>query len=229
MNDSPQCEFVQASFSAYLDGELSGVAMQQMAEHLDTCSECSREFTAWRSMQDQLAMLRTDAKAKAPMDLGLKLRIAISHESSRRAAGIFNNLSVRWENTLRPWLLQAAAGFVAAVSLLGGVGLLLGAAPQPVLANDEPLSVVIAPHYLYSAEQPRPILTQCDATIVVDALINTRGQVYDYTIVSGPQDPAIRPQLESQLLSSVFTPASVFGSPVRGRVVMTFSGVSVRA
>lgn len=227
MTPPTQCEFVQASFSAYLDGELSGVAMQQVAQHLGTCSECAREFASWRSMQDSLAMLRRDVKAKAPMDLGLKLRIAISHESARRAAGLFDSLIVRWENSLRPWLLQVSAGFAMAVSLLGGIGLLLGAAPQPVLANDEPLGAITAPHYLYSAEQPRPILTPYDSTIVVDAMIDEHGRVYDYTIVSGPRDASIRPQLEGQLLSSVFSPASAFGSPIPGRAILTFAGVSV--
>jgi len=39
----------------------------------------------------------------------------------------------------------------------------------------------------------------------------------------------VRNQVVDQLLESVFEPASVFGSPVRGRVVMTFSGISVHS
>ena len=35
-------------------------------------------------------------------------------------------------------------------------------------------------------------------------------------------------QVVDQLVMSVFQPASVFGAPVRGRVVLTFSGISVR-
>ena len=109
--------------------------------------------------------------------------------------------------------------------------LLLGmvAAPEPVMANDEPLGAVTAPHFLYSATQPRAIQTSHDETIVVEANVNARGEVYDYNIVSGSDDPAVRTQIVDQLLSCVFQPASVFGSPVRGRVVLTFSGISVRA
>jgi hypothetical protein len=61
----------------------------------------------------------------------------------------------------------------------------------------------------------------------VEASVDSRGRVYDYTIVSGPQDDAIRTQVANQLLGSVFQPASAFGVPVRGRVVVTFSGISV--
>ena len=226
MNES-HCESMQASFSAYLDGAVSGLAMQQIAEHLEACPDCAHEFAAWRAVQDSLAMLPT---AKAPTDLGLKLRIAISHENSKRASNILDSLSLYWENAIRPFALQASAGFASAVALLITLGFLLGtvAAPPAVLANDEPLGAVTSAHYLYSAEHPRPILTAQDSTIVVDALVNDRGRVYDYTIVSGPQDPAVRPQILDQLLLSVFQPASVFGAPVRGRVILTFAGVSVR-
>jgi anti-sigma factor RsiW len=223
------CESMQASFSAYLDGAISGLAMQEIAEHLDSCPDCAHEFAAWRAVQDSLAMLRA-TKAKAPEDLSLKLRIAISHESSRRTSSIFDAFNLRWENSIRPLALQVSAGFVVAVALLGGLGFLLGtvAVPQAVLANDEPLGAMTSPHYLYSAEHPRPIVTDHDSTIVVDALINDRGRVYDYTIVSGQLDPGVQPQIMDQLLLSVFSPASVFGAPVRGRVVLTYSGVSVR-
>jgi anti-sigma factor RsiW len=229
MNSNPLCASMQTSFSAYLDGDISGLAMQQIAEHLDACPDCAHEFAAWRAVQDSLAVLR-NTRAQAPRDLGLKLRIAISHENSRRTSSIFDSLALRWENTLRPFALQIAAGFVVAVALLGGLTFLLGtvAAPQAVLANDEPLGAMTPPHYLYSAEHPRPIVTGQDSTIVVDALINDRGRVYDYSIVSGPVDPAVQPQIANQLLLSVFAPASVFGAPVRGRVILTYAGVSVR-
>jgi hypothetical protein len=53
--------------------------------------------------------------------------------------------------------------------------------------------------------------------------------VYDYRIVSGPNDAATRSELENVLLFSVFEPARSFGQPVRGLAVLAFTGVSVRA
>jgi hypothetical protein len=63
---------------------------------------------------------------------------------------------------------------------------------------------------------------------VVEAFVNDSGRVYDYNIVSGPEDAGVQTQIANQLLLSVFEPAKVFGGPVRGRVVLTFSGISVR-
>jgi hypothetical protein len=64
--------------------------------------------------------------------------------------------------------------------------------------------------------------------IVVEAMVNDHGRVYDYDIVSGPADTSVRSQVVDQLMLSVFEPARVFGTPVRGRVVLTFSGISVQ-
>jgi len=224
---TPQlCQKCQSSFSAYLDGAVSGKQMQRIAQHLETCAACAREFTALRAMQQSLAAL---GPAKAPADLGLKLRLAISHEQARRKSNWLETLGLKWDNAIRPMLVQVSAGFAGTVILIGSIGLLLGmvAAPEPVMANDEPLGAMTAPHYLYSSVSPRPIVTDHDAVIVVEAYVSSEGRVYDYKIVSGPDDPAVHDQIVDQLMMSVYEPASVFGTPVRGRVVLTFSGISV--
>jgi hypothetical protein len=220
------CLAVRAEFSDYLDGAVSGHTMHAIAAHLEACTDCAHEFASWRAMQQALSDLRS---AKAPADLGLKLRCAISQQKARRDAHWADKYLIRWENAVRPLLIQVSAGLAGAVLLIGSIAFLLGivAAPQPVLANDVPLDAVTAPHYLYSAAGPRPILTDRDTTIVVDAAINDRGQVYDYRFVSAPDSPEVRNQVAEQLLLDVFEPARVLGSPVRGRVILTFDGISV--
>lgn len=222
------CSSIRATFSNYLDGAVSGRTMQAIAGHLEQCTECTREFESARLLQETLASM---GPRKAPADLSIKLRLAISHERERTASFHIARFGVRWDNLFRPLLLQATAGFAGAVALIGSIMLLLGmvAAPQAVMANDEPLGAITAPHFLYSATLARPIQTTRDETIVVEANVNARGQVYDFTIVSGPDDTGVRSQIIERLLSSVFQPASVFGGPVRGRVVLTFSGISVHA
>ncbi len=222
------CSEIRSCFSNYLDGATNGRRMQEIAAHLQHCSDCTREFAAARALQETLASI---GPLKAPADLGMKLRLAISHERTRTPSAHLERFRVQWDNMFRPLLLQASAGFAGAVALIGGIMLLLGmvAAPEPVMANDEPLGAVTAPHYLYSATERQAIQTARDETIVVEANVNARGEVYDYQIVSGPSDPHVQAQITGQLLSSVFQPASVFGGPVRGRVVLTFSGISVHA
>ena len=232
-----QCAEVRACFSSYLDGAISGQEMLKISGHIEGfadstgrdaagCKACARELAAWRKTQNSLATL---GRAKAPADLPLKLRIAISHERARRDSRRLDRFSLMWDNAVQPRLVQLSAGLAGSV-VLGSIVLLLGvvAAPQPVLANDEPLGAITAPHFLYSTNPPGDVVTARDIPIVVEALVDASGRVYDFTIVSGPADQAMRTRVEDQLLGSVFQPASAFGVPVRGRVVVAFTGISVR-
>jgi anti-sigma factor RsiW len=220
------CEQVREQFSAYLDGAISGREMQSMQAHLDGCSGCDEEFVSWRELQQVLGAV---GAMKAPVDLGLRLRLAISHESARRQGHWWDVIAARWENMLRPALVQASAGFAGAVLLLGSLAMLVGvvAAPEAVLANDEPLGALTSPHYLYSTARLQPLITPQDETIVIQASVNSAGRVYAYTYVSGPTDEATDAQIRNELMLQVYEPARVFGEPVKSQVLVTFSGVSV--
>lgn len=238
-----QCKSIRERFSAYLDGALTGVLMQQTAAHLESCTECEREFAGWRAMQATLAEI---GPAKAPADLALRLRVALSQEQARTTRHSLARWQVRWQNTMAPFLLRASAGFASAVLLLGTAALLVGAfaSPEPVEARDASADAATSPRFLYSllasstpetdqAEFAKPHGTTAAAAedanaVVVEAYVNTSGRVYDYRIISGPDDAASRAQVESMLLFSVFEPARVFGEPVRGVAILSFSGISVQ-
>lgn len=248
------CSSTRQQFSAYLDGALTGVAMQKIAAHLDSCSACTEEFSAWRRMQTALADL---GPAKAPADLALRLRVALSQEQSRTPRQSLARFHVRWQNSFAPFLFRASAGFASAVLLIGSAAILIGAfaSPEPVEARDEPADANTSPRFLYSMVESNlpqaaigddgvPViharhlksgdLSSTAATddsanpIVVEAYVNSQGLAYDYRIISGPNDAASRAQVENLLLFSVFEPARVFGEPVRGVAILSFSGVSVQ-
>jgi hypothetical protein len=84
------------------------------------------------------------------------------------------------------------------------------------------------PHYLYSAAQQQPVVTPDDGTIVVEADVNAEGKVYNWNIVSGPTDERTRAAVQDDLMLQVYEPSKMFGEPVRGRVLVTFSGVQVK-
>lgn len=222
------CSKIRSQFSEYLDGALTGRAMQRIAAHLDSCEACSDDFQAWRRTQQLVASL---GPAKAPADLPLRLRVALSQEKTRSTRENLARWQVRWQNTVAPLLLQASAGLASAVLLLGTVVLLVGtfAAPEQLAARDVPLGNATSPRFLYSSSNGDPeSIGDRDNPIVVEAFVNGTGRVYDYQIVAGPHDAETRSEIENLLLFSVFEPARVFGQPVRGLVVLSFSGVSVR-
>jgi hypothetical protein len=224
---SSTCNTTRNAFSGYLDGAVGGREMIAIAAHLESCEPCAEEFATWRGVQQALGQM---GRLQAPDDLGLKLRLAISHESARRQGRWRDELSMRWENLVRPMVLQVSAGLAGTIVLIGSIAMMIGvvAAPEAVLANDEPLGALTAPHFLYSSAPAGPILAADDTPIVIQASVNADGRVYDYTIVSGPRDQATEAQVRDELMLQVYAPARVFGEAVRGHVLITFSGVSVK-
>ena len=219
------CAAVRAEFSPYLDGVTTGVEMAAIAAHLDGCGDCAVEFRALRTVQSALGSL---GPAKAPARLQARLRAALLAEKNRGAhLPATQRLMRAWKISVAPVALRLAGGLAAAVVLLSGAGMFFGV-PAPVQANDDNMAHLVAPRYLYSYVTPQPIETQHDAAILVEAKVDTAGRVYDYAILAGPQDPSAKLQVEQNLLSSIFQPATVFGVPVPGHVVLTYTGVSVK-
>ncbi len=223
------CSSIQLKFSEYLDGRLTGHAMQEIAAHLETCADCSGEWKALKQTQMSLVAL---GPVPQPPDLLLRIRVAVSHERARRRRSVLQAWKLAWQNSVEPFLLQAAAGFASAVLLLGTVTVLVGMFTRPEVARgeDEPLGMATSPHFLYlsSAVSSNDQIREAGGPVVVEAYINGQGEVYDYRIVSGPVDDHTRSQVENLLLWSHFEPARFFGQPVRGLAVLSFSGVSVR-
>ncbi len=223
------CNSIQAKFSEYLDGRLTGVEMQEIGAHLDTCRLCSSEWKGLKQTQMSLAAL---GPVPQPEDLLLRIRVTVSQERARSRKSLVQSLKLSWDNTIGPLLLQTAAGFASAVLLLGTVTVLVGMFTRPEVARgeDEPLGKATAPHfqYLYGALSSNDQIRELAAPVIVEAYVNDRGEVYDYRIVSGPVDDDTRAQVVNQLLWSHFEPARFFGQPVRGLAVLSFSGVSVR-
>ncbi len=111
--------------------------------------------------------------------------------------------------------------------LIGSLTWLIGTA-APVQANDDRLADLHPPRFLYSQLPPEPIATSGQfVAVLVDAKVNADGRVYDYSVVQGPSDPQTRARIEANLLSSYFKPATVFGVPVPGHAMMTYTTVDV--
>lgn len=222
------CSDVQARFSEYLDGRLTGTEMHRVATHLDSCAGCASEWSGSRRAQAALAGLGPVAE---PPDLLLRIRVAVSHERARRARRPLAALRLAWQNSIGPFLLQATAGFASAVLLIGTVAILVGIVAQPkqAQAGDEPLGAATAPQFKYSiAGTGDNDIATLPGPLVVEAYVNSTGQVYDFSIVSGPDDADTRSQVANLLLEDRFEPAKFWGQPVRGIVVLNFAGVSVR-
>lgn len=219
------CRELRSQFSPYLDGGLSGQVRTSVAAHLDSCSDCAEEFAGWRFVQQSLSDL---GPARAPQDLQAQLRDALHAEHTQNHHLSFAaRVSLLWQEVLAPAALRVAGGLAIAVVLLGG--LMWTYAPAiTVQANDIHMGDLTSPRYLYSQVPLEPVQTRPDMPVLVDAKIDTQGRAYDYAIVAGPADPAVKRSVEQNLITSVFKPATAFGVPVLGHMLITYTGISVR-
>jgi len=222
-----ECSSIQSRFTDYLDCRLTGLQMQRITAHVEQCCNCAEEWKALRMAHFALSSL---TPIKPPSDLGLRIRVAVAEQRALRARSIFSSITLMWKNTVGPIVFQASAGFASAVLLIGAVALMVGmfAQPEQAQASDEPLGMATAPHFRYLASGTTGNQLKLGGAVVVEASVNSYGEVYDYRIVSGPDDAATRSQVETLLLFSVFEPAHYFGKPVHGMAIVSFSDVSVR-
>ncbi len=220
------CTEIRKLFSPYLDGRVSGSEMRALTHHVEQCADCAREYAATERTQRLLASL---APKKAPADLALKLRLAISRESAQARRPRFEGMLVRLENALNAFMVPATAGLVSAVLFFG---LLLGffALPAELRASsgDVPLMLYTGPQLEKSAFGTS-LGNMGDDAVVIEAYVDANGRVQDYRILSQPDDAqAVLPQLKNLLIFTTFRPALSMGRPTTGTAVLSFSKISVK-
>jgi len=219
-----KCSQARSLFSPYLDGAVTGRQMQAVNEHLQGCGPCAGEYESLRQTQQLLAKA---GRRKAPPDLSLRLRLAISHEVAQSRRPRFEGLLVRLENAVNAFMVPATAGLVAAVVIFGA---LMGTLALPLQADnsDVPLMLYTAPQ-LQQAAFGNDLDSIHDDSLVIEAYVGSDGRVDDYKILSGPSEGQdLLPKVKRMLIFTTFRPATTMGRPTRGRAVLSFSKISVK-
>lgn len=219
------CTETRSLLSLYLDGAVTGRQMGDIGQHLQECSSCKTHYVLLKQTQGVVAQL----KRSAPPDLGLRIRVALSHEIARQKRPMFRDIIARMDEALKGVMVPATAGALSAIIFFA---LLIGffAMPQPAQArsNDVPTMLYTQPELTFSPFGWQASNIEADS-IVVDVSVGANGRVQDYRIISGPSNSAeMMTQLNSMLIFTQFRPATSFGQPVAGRAVLSFAKVNVK-
>jgi Putative zinc-finger len=223
-----RCAQVKTLLSPYLDGAVTGAQMQALGQHLEACPACNQEYALLRQTQHLLAGL---GRRKAPSDLALRLRVAISRESARTRRPYMESALLRLQNVVNACMVPAMVGLMATVLVFG---LLMGFMAPPLQADEEdvPLMLNTAPEL-----QQAMFGTSMDSirgdSLVIEAYVDAQGRVQDYRILSDGGDaknlpPRVKNMLMDFMTFTTFRPATYMGQPTAGRAVFSFSKVSVR-
>jgi hypothetical protein len=219
-----KCAEAKSKFSPYLDGAVAGTEMLALTQHLESCGDCQRGYASLRQTQQLLAKV---GRRKAPEDLNLKLRLAISREAAQSRRPRFHDLGVRIENAIHGFMVPATAGLLTAVVTFG---FLMGFVALPLQADnpDVPLMLNTAPQLQQSAFGTALESISGDS-LVIEAYVDSNGRVQDYRVLSNPQEQKDLPsQVKNMLIFTTFRPATSMGQPTPGRAVLSFSKISVK-
>jgi hypothetical protein len=221
------CAQARPLFSPYLDGAVTGKEMRELSQHMESCEGCSRQYASLRQTQSLLARV---GPRKAPADLALKLRVAISQEAAQSRRRYLEGMRVRLDNALALFMLPATAGLAAAVVIF--VVLMGFLAPLQADNSDVPLMLHTAPQLQQSAFGST-LDSINDDSLVIEAYVDSQGRVQDYRILSdSKEDTALLPQVKKNMLIfttfTTFRPALSMGRPTTGRAILSFSKVSVK-
>ena len=220
-----KCSVAQRRMSSYIDGRVTRRQLAEMNEHVQACTECGVRFASMQRTQSLLASLGRKA---APPELALRLRVALSQEVANARRSRWETMRVRWENVFNAIMVPATAGLVTTV-IIFGVLISFLYYPVSVRASNDVPTVLYTPAQLRSTPFELSMGVTSAESLVVEAYVGPDGRVQDYRILSASEDAqAVLPQLKNMLIFTTFQPATSFGQPTSGRVILTFSKVQVR-
>lgn len=219
------CQAVRKSISEFLDQRLSGEDRTRLVEHLGRCRECSAYH---EEISQSRNALRSLPVAAVPDRLRTELQVLASRERVRWNANRTLPLAFRaWirslqfsaENMMRPLALPLAGGVLSALFLFSVLVPTLGF--KPSVGNDVPIRLYTPATLVELA----PFAMNNDET-VVELYIDDRGQATDYAVQRGKMSAEMQADVTKMMFQSRFTPATAFGQPTNGRVVITFRRIN---
>jgi hypothetical protein len=225
-NSGMKCPQAKRLFSSYLDGRVPGTEMLALEKHLQQCASCNRHYESLRRTQQLLVSV---GRPKLPEDLGLRLRVAISHQVAQAKRPPFEGFLVRLENSLRTHMVPATAGFLSAL-LIFAVAMIYFVAPSSLQANnDVPLVMINTGPELQQTPLGITLDTINADSLVLEAYVDANGRVQDYRILSDADaSKDVLPEVKRMLIFTTFRPALSMGRPTASRAVLSFSKISVR-
>ena len=160
---------------------------------------------------------------RVPSHLSTRLRVMASHERDRRIRRFawFERLLLYFNDLLKPLAVPAAGGLFSTLVLF--LSLVDTLNIQRYIVDDVPIGIrteVILDDFSPFAANTEDLL--------VEVSVNEKGEVTDFFVPGGKLDRAQMLQLGNLVLYSTYTPATAYGKPVPGKLMVSFHHINVR-
>lgn len=211
------CSEIRGYFSDYIDDRCERETLRSIRFHLTHCSRCREELELCRTVQADLRALPVQ---HVPPDVSLQMRVTLSQHLHRN---FLDRMVIYLDNAIKPLMLPASAGVLTAVICFG---MIMGAEVIPVVSiPGEPQEISTPPRV--RALAPINLSTE-EQAVVIMTHVDDVGRVTYYQVLSGQQSPALMEQLDRMMSSSYFKPATMYGKPTDGQVVLSLRRITVR-
>ena len=234
------CEKVLLFLPGYLDGALPAdggrFTRASIHAHIQDCGSCKLELSRYQKLQQLLAQTERVAPPKA-LGVGIRVALARAREKSNPVSWLrrmYDRADLMRQNILAPLALPATGGLISAIMIFtlvlpsyahGPLRNLMGVIDEMPAMSFQPARIDTLAGFSVSGLGD----SGTKAGVVVEATVGVDGDVVDYRILAGPDNPSVRRSLDQILLLSRFHPEVSFGRRIAGgRVVMSFSSVDVK-
>ena len=216
------CRFARTYIPAYIDGELGPANRWILRQHLVGCPDCLDQYERGDTFIESVAELRP---VQVPASLRTQILLAVWRESENT----WEQLRLRFRNWTRPIAVPATGGILSAVILFVGLMSNISFVPRD-LDTDIPLTYLTKTLITHPSMSIAPPFVVTE-NIGVEAFVDGQGYVYDFRIIHLPSSyratsAKLRAELANALLAARFDPATNFGRPVLGRVLLSFRPVT---
>ena len=217
-----ECKHVLKLLNAYVDDSLSWREAENLEKHLGSCSGCARELHELRALGQ---LMRSLGRREAPEGLDLRIKILASkHTGAWIPAGVINRL----KDSLQPFAIPAVSGVVlTCLFFIPLLSIFFTGANLNASGTDIPSGLFTEPRpqLLYLSQLVQwGNFQKVREPITLEAEVRQDGTVRNYTVLKGPSDPATIRSLDQFLYFEVrIDPATLFGRPTPGKVVLSLS------
>ncbi|MBK9167756.1 MAG: zf-HC2 domain-containing protein [Bryobacterales bacterium] len=219
------CEAFQKRIPAYVEGHLSAEERAECDAHVPECLACARRV---RESSRLRGALRGLPRMNPPEALQVQLHVMASRERVRylrnrnwasRLAYWGSVARLMADNLMRPLLVPLTGGVATALFLFGGLVPSLN--QQRIVENDVPLRL-----FEHAAVEAMPDFASRQPLddLLVEVLIDNQGRLVNYDVRVGEMDA----DLGNMLLFTTYSPARMFGQPMRGRILLRRSRIVVK-
>jgi hypothetical protein len=216
------CDKVRKTLSAFLDQKLARPRFNTISQHLAHCRDCSSYA---QELGELHSAMRSLPVAAPPAHLLTQLQVLASRERMRQLShGTMTALFHFWgaqmrlvfDNLMRPMAIPFAGGIASAVFLFGML--------QPTLQfphlthNDVPSGLFSKSTASFDVLPPFGF---AEDDVVVQLTVDDQGRVVDYAVPNNVNSK-LRNDIANMILFTEFRPATAFGVPVAGKILVSF-------